>query len=78
MSTFNPFGPFIDSGRNPELANLHYSAPSRSHDTTSTNRYFSHFDQVPSQEPTTGHATSQHRSDNRSISLRDASSQVLP
>ena len=77
MSTFNPFNLFMDIGRNQELANLNYSAPSRTHDS-STNRYFSKFDWVPSQEPTTGAATSQQRSDNRSISSRDASSQVLP
>jgi hypothetical protein len=42
MSNVNPFDLFIDSGRDPELANRHYSVQSRNHDTS--NRYFSHFD----------------------------------
>jgi hypothetical protein len=74
MSTFNPFDLFIDSGRNPELFNIHFSVPSRNHPNATTNSYFSHFDRVPSQEPT----SSQQQSHDRSISSRDASSPVQP
>jgi hypothetical protein len=74
MSTFNLFDRFIDSGRNPELFNLHFSVPSRNHSNATTNTYFSHFDRVPSQEPT----SSQQQSHDRSILSRDASSPVQP
>jgi hypothetical protein len=74
MSTFNLFDRFIDSGRNLELFNLHFSVPSRNHSNATTNTYFSHFDRVPSQEPT----SSQQQSHDRSISSRVASSPVQP